>query len=328
MSKLTMAQAIARVQKEEMEKDPDIFIIGEDIGKEGGTFVATKGLYQQFGDKRVKDSPISESGFASLGVGAALYGLRPIVEFMFQDFVLYAMDAIVNQAAKAYFMYGGQKSVPIVFRIPVGAGLRGAAQHSQCLEAWYAHIPGLIVLYPSNPEDAYGMLRSAIRNNNPVIFFEHKLLYGKKAEVTDDAQYMIPIGSANVVKEGKDISIITYGLMVYKCLEAAKRLEEEGISCEVIDLRSLSPLDTEKILSSAYKIGKVVVVTEANLKFSVAREITAFIAESASAEGKSVKLASCGAFESPIPYPPSLEDKVLTQSNDIYECAKNILRQV
>ena len=324
MKKMTMAQVISLVQREEMERDPDIFIIGEDIGKEGGTFVATKGLYQQFGDKRVKDSPISESGIASLGVGAAIAGLRPIVEFMFQDFALYAMDAIVNQAAKARFMSGGQVSVPIVFRIPVGAGLRGAAQHSQCFEAWYAHVPGLIVLYPSNPQDAYGMLRTAIRENNPVVFFEHKSLYGQRGEIEVDPEYLTPIGKASVLQEGADITIISYGTMVHKCMETAKKLEEDGICAEVIDLRSLNPLDTETILNSAKKTRRVLCVTEANLKFSIIREIAALIAESVKENDPPIRQASCGAMETPIPYPPVLEDRVLTQVEDIYEQAKTL----
>ncbi|KUK14415.1 MAG: Transketolase central region [bacterium 42_11] len=262
MREITYAEAIREALREEMKQNDKVFILGEDVGRFGGCFGVTKGLWEEFGDERVRDTPISETAIIGSAVGAAATGMRPVAEIMFCDFMGVAMDEITNQAAKMRYMFGGKVSIPMVVRTPVGGGLCAAAQHSQSLEAWFTHLPGLKVVMPSTPYDAKGLLKASIRDDNPVIFLEHKMLYGVKGPVPEE-DYIVPLGVADVKREGKDLTIIATSLMVHKALEAASLLEKEGVSVEVIDPRTLYPLDEETILSSVKKTHKALVVHEA-----------------------------------------------------------------
>ena len=270
MSEMMYREALNRALFEEMEKDPLVFVMGEGIADRGGSYKVTEGLLKKYGPERVIDTPLSEATFTGAGVGAALVGARPIVEILFVDFTTIPMDMIVNQAAKYEFMSGGQGRVPMVLRTQGGAGNGLAAQHSQSLEAFFYHVPGLKLVMPSSPYDAYGLLKSSIRDDHPVIFIEHKLLYTTKGEVPEQ-EYLVPLGSADVKRSGEDVTLITYSYMTLKCLEAAQLLEKEGISVEVVDLRSLKPLDKDMILSSARKTGKVIVVHEACKRGGIGR---------------------------------------------------------
>ncbi len=261
MAKLTYREALNRAMCEEMEKDPNVFVMGEEVGHYQGAYKVTQGMLDKFGDQRVIDTPISENGFAGIGVGAAMVGLRPIIEFMTWNFSLVAIDQIVNAAAKMLYMSGGQFSVPIVFRGAGGAGGRVAAQHSQAFESWYAHIPGLKVVAPATPKDALGLLKTSIRDNNPVIFMESEVLYGYTGEVPDE-EYSIPIGKGEIKKAGTDISIITWSRAYHFAIEAAEELEKEGISAEVVDLRTIRPMDEEIIYNSVRKTNRAIVVEE------------------------------------------------------------------
>ena len=325
MSIMNMAQAICLAQKEEMERDPKVFILGEDVAIMGGSFAATKGLLEQFGPQRVVDTPIIERGFTSLAVGAAMVGLRPIVEFCFMDFITVGIDPIINSAAKLRFMTGGQVSMPIVFRAPGGMLSGGAAQHTQSLEALFTHIPGLIVICPSTPDDARGLLKSAIRENNPVLFVEPKNLYFRKGEVTDDPEYCIPIGEAKLVKEGNAVSLISYGPALQQCVQASEQLRGMGIDAEILDLRTLSPLDEEAIFSTVKKTRRAVIVTEAVKQGSVGSEIVARISTNAALEACSVKIRQLGADMIPMPYQPELEKQALVQLDDIVKAVKEIV---
>ncbi|KDC17124.1 putative TPP-dependent acetoin dehydrogenase complex, E1 component, beta subunit, partial [Bordetella bronchiseptica E014] len=242
MAELRFAHAINRALAECMEEDPMVFLFGEDIAEAGGPFGVTRGLHDRFGSDRIRDTPISEATMANAAVGAALSGLKPVLEIMFMDFMTLTMDALVNQAAKARFMFGGQASVPMVVRTPHGGGISAGPQHSQCLEAWFAHIPGLKVVCPSNPADAYGLLKSAVRDPDPVVFVENKALYAAKGEVPDDAG-PIPLGQARIARAGRDLTVVSYGAMVHKVERAAEALARDGIEAEVLDLRSIQPWD-------------------------------------------------------------------------------------
>ena len=259
---------------EEMERDPNVFIMGEDVGRYGGVLQISRGVQERFGEKRALDTPISEEGFTSMGVGAALAGLRPVVELMYIDFSGLAIDPIANQAAKARYMFGGKARVPIVIRTQGGGGRGNAAQHSQSLEAWYAHIPGLIVIQPSTPYDAKGLLKSAIRDDNPVIFIEHKLLYNTKGAVPED-EYLVPIGKADIKRAGNDLTIVATSRMVLLALNAAEQLAGEGIQAEVVDLRTLKPLDMEAIAQSVMKTHRLLVVNEGVRTCGYAAEVMA-----------------------------------------------------
>src|SRR6266567_3333618 len=256
LQEMTYAEAIRAALREEMQKDPRVFLMGEDIGIYGGAFGVTRGLVEEFGEKRVRDTPISEAVIAGGAIGAALTGMRPVAEFQFSDFMAIGMDQIVNQGAKLRFMFGGKAEVPVVFRAPLGSGTGAAAQHSQSLEAWFAHVPGLKVVLPSTPADAKGLLVSAIHDLNPVIFLEHKVLYRDKGMVST-SPYEIPLGVADVKREGSDLTIIALSISVSKALAAARRLAEEGIEAEVIDPRTLRPLDVDTLVNSARKTGRV-----------------------------------------------------------------------
>ncbi|MGH6814894.1 MAG: alpha-ketoacid dehydrogenase subunit alpha/beta [Hyphomicrobiaceae bacterium] len=322
--KLTYAQALNEALAQEMERDARVFVIGEDIGRIGGLFQVTKGLQDRFGALRVLDTPISENGFAAAAVGAAICGQRPVVELQFFDFVTHIMDQIVNQAAKFRYMLGGKPTVPIVFRGPQGSGLRLAAQHSQSLEAWFAHVPGLIVLAPATPYDAKGLLTAAIRNDNPVVFLEHKLLYlGHEAPVPE-VPYEIPIGKADVKRAGTDVTVVATLIMVERALAAADRLAQEGISLEVVDLRTLRPLDMDTIAASVRKTNRCVVVHEAWKTGGIGGEIAARIMEEAFDWLDAPVMRVCGQ-DVPMPYNDVLERSVVPSQDDIAAAVKAVL---
>lgn len=324
MSEITYVQAVADALREEMKRDENVFLLGEDMGIYGGCFGVTKGFLQEFGEERVMDTPISEAGFTGAAVGAAIMGMRPVVEIMFSDFITLTLDNLVNQAAKIRFMLGGQVSVPMVLRTPAGSGTGAAAQHSQSLESWLVHVPGLKVIMPSTPYDAKGLLKTAIRDDNPVIFFEHKLLYRVKGEVpTED--YTIPIGKADIKRTGKDVTIITYAVMVHRALEAAEILSREGIDVEVVDLRSLSPIDHDTIVNSVKKNGKVLIVHEAVKRGGVGAEIAALISDSEAFYYLDAPIKRLAGMEVPIPYSPELEKGVVPQVDDIIKSVRELM---
>ena len=317
MAEIMYRDALRQALFEEMKKDPTVFIIGENIGKRGGSFKVTEGLLAEFGPGRVMDMPLSEAAFTGAGVGAALAGTRPIVELLFVDFTALIMDQIINQAAKYDFMSGGQGKVPLVVRTQGGAGNGLAGQHSQSLEALFYHIPGLKLVMPSAPYDAKGLLKAAIRDDNPVIFLEHKLLYMTKGEVPEE-EYVVPLGQADVKRSGDDITLITYSYMTLKCLEAAEALQKEGISVEVVDLRTLTPLDKETILQSVEKTGRAIVVHEAVKRGGVGGDIAAMIMEEAydDLDGPVMRI---GGKNTTIPYNLELEKVCVPTVEEIIE---------
>ena len=278
MREITFAQATLEAMEEEMARDERVFVMGEDIARQGGIFGQFKGLPQKFGTDRVKDTPISETAIVGAGIGAALGGMRPVIDMHFADFMGVAMDELFNQMAKIHFMFGGQKSVPVVVRAPDGLTNQAAAQHSQSIEAWFLHIPGLKVVIPSNPADAKGLLKSAIRDDNPVIYFEHKKLFSVKGPVPDE-EVLVPIGKAAIAKPGKDITIVSYSYTMNVVMDVVSMLEKDGIDPEVVDLRTISPIDKETILKSVAKTRKVAIAHEAVKQGGVGAEIAAIIAE-------------------------------------------------
>ncbi len=299
---ITLVKAIRDALAEEMRRDYRVVVLGEDVGKRGGVFLATEGLIDEFGEDRVIDTPLNEAGIVGAAIGMALYGLRPVAEIQFIDFVYPAYDQIVNEAAKFRYRSGGQFSVPLVIRAPYGGGIGGGLYHSQSPEAYFVHTPGLKVIIPSTPTDAKGLLKSAIRDEDPVIFLEPKKIYMSiKEEVPDDPDFTIEIGKAKKVREGKDITIISYGYMVHVCLRAAEIAEKEGISVEVMDLRSLLPFDRDAILNSVAKTGRLIVVNEAPKLCSFASEISAFVAERV-IEYLIAPIKRITGFDTPFPY--------------------------
>src|ERR671933_843280 len=281
MAVITMREALNQAMREEMRRDESIFLMGEEVAAYQGAYKVSKGLLEEFGDKRVVDSPITELGFAGLGVGAAMAGLRPIIEFMTFNFSILATDQIINSAAKMRYMSGGQFKIPIVFRGPNGSAFQVSSQHSQALESWYAHFPGLKVVMPSTPADAKGLLKSAIRDDDPVIFLEQERMYGLKGEVPETEDFIVPLGQADVKREGKDATIIARSLTVPVALKAAETLQEQGVSCEVIDPRTIRPLDIDTIVESVKKTNRVVIAEESHPHFGVSAEISAEIMERA-----------------------------------------------
>ncbi|MQG46356.1 MAG: alpha-ketoacid dehydrogenase subunit beta, partial [SAR202 cluster bacterium] len=281
MGEMRLIEAVRQGLREELAADSSVFLIGQDIGVNGGVFRVTDGLLDEFGPERVIDSPLAESGMVGVAIGAAMNGLRPVVEVQFADFIFPAFNQIVSEAARMYYRTNGDYSVPIVIRAPYGGGVRGGLYHSQSVEAYFAHVPGLKVVVPSNPHDAKGLLKAAIRDNNPVLFFEHKLAYNTVQGDVPEGNYTVPIGKAAVRREGQQLSLISYGLSVHHCLEAAETLAAEGISCEVVDLRSVSPLDTKTLLESVKKTGRVCIVHEDNLTGGVGAEVAAIVAKDA-----------------------------------------------
>jgi len=322
MRNISCSQAIKEALMEEMQQDETIFIIGEDLVTHGGIFGQFRGLPKKFPD-RIIDSPISETSIVGTGIGAALTGMRPIVDMHFADFITTAMDELVNQMAKIRYMSGGQAKVPMVLWAPDGAGISAAAQHSQSLESWVVHTPGLKVVVPSEPEDVKGLLKSAIRDDDPVIFFQHKCLFGMKGPVPD-TPCTIPLGKAKVKKEGKDITILTYSRMTYFSLEAAEKLKDKGIDAEVIDLRTLSPLDFELIAESVKKTGHVVVAHEACLTGGFGAELSARICEELfeHLKGPVIRVA---AKDVPVPFSPIMANYVLPQVADILRGVEKVL---
>ncbi len=323
MRELTMNEALREAMEQEMLKDDTVFLLGEDIGFYGGCFKVTKGLYEKFGAKRVMDTPISESAIVGAAVGAALTGLRPIAELMFMDFVTVCMDQIVNQAAKIRYMSGGKNKVPMVLRFPYGGGMCGAEHHSQSLETWFAHVPGLYVAAPSNAYDAKGLLLASIRNDNPVIFCEHKLLYNSSCEVPEE-QYTVPLGQAAISREGKDATVIASSIMVHKAIRVAEKLAAEGYSIEIVDLRTIMPLDMDTIIDSVKKTHKAVVAHEAYKFCGFGGEIASAIMENAF-DYLDAPVIRVGAEFAPIPYNWELEKAVLPQENDLEVALRSIL---
>ncbi len=320
---LSYAQAIQEAMAIALETDERVFLMGEDIGVYGGAFQVTGDLVERFGADRVIDTPISELGGAGVAVGAAVTGLRPIFEFQFSDFATLAMEQIVNQAAKMRYMLGGAVSVPVVMRFPAGSGTGAAAQHSQSLEAWLGHVPGLKVIQPSTPYDAKGMLLAAVADPDPVMIFEHKLLYKTKGPVPE-GYYTVPIGKAAIRREGRDLTIVATSIMVHKALDAAKTLEAEGIDVEVIDLRTIRPMDKETVIESVKKTSRLLCVYEGVKTLGVGAEVSAMIAESEAFDFLDAPIVRLGGAETPIPYNPELEKATVPQVPDILAAARSL----
>jgi len=321
---LTFAQAVREALAEEMRRDPAVLIIGEDVAEAGTPFKVLVGLAEEFGTERVIDSPISEAGITGLAVGAAMTGMRPVVDIMFGDFITLAMDQIANQAAKVHYMSGGKLTVPLVIRTTMGATRRSAAQHSQSLHAWVSHVPGLKVALPSTPYDAKGLLKSAIRDDNPVVFFEDKMMFGTKGPVPD-GEYTIPLGVADVKREGTDLTIVATSSMVQVALEAAAMLERDGISAEVIDPRTTVPLDAAALIASVEKTGRALVVDEGYQRYGVTAEFAAVIAEGAF-HYLEAPVRRLGAMDVPIPFSPVLEDLTVPTAARVAEVARDLMR--
>ena len=315
MPEIVLREALKRGLEEALENDPRVFIMGEDIGEYGGAYAVTEGFLKKFGEKRIKDTPISEQAFLGAGIGAAAAGLRPIVEFMSMSFTLVAFDQIVNMAANLRYMSGGQISVPMVIRAPTGAGVQLGATHSQSFETWLAEVPGMKVVCPSTPYDALGLMRSAIKDDNPVLVAEPALLYGAKGEVPDE-YYEIEIGKADVTREGSDITLVSYGYGMRPVNDAAGTLEGRGVSVEVIDLRSLAPIDMDAIVASVKKTNRVVVVDNARRRGGVMAEVTADLQQAAS-EWLDGPVMRVGSVDVPWPYSRGLEQEVLTDADDV-----------
>ena len=323
---LSYAEAIREALAQAMAADPRVFLFGEDVGVYGGAFGVSGDLVHRFGSERVIDTPISELGIAGAAVGAAITGMKPVLELQFSDFVTLAMEQIVNQAAKIRFMFGGKASVPMVVRLPGGSGTGAAAQHSQSLEAWFAHVPGLKVLQPSTPHDAKGLLLAAIDDPNPVLFFEHKLLYKTRGAVPE-AAYRVPIGQAAVRRRGRDITVVGGSIMAIRAAAAATALAGEGIEAEVIDLRSLRPLDFTTIADSVRKTHRLLIVYEGVKTMGIGAEISARIAESDAFDFLDAPIARLGGADVPLPYNPVLEKAAVPQEADVVAAARRLVRE-
>lgn len=322
LQEITMAQAIRQALAEEMRRDPYVYIMGEDVAEAGTPFKVLSGLVEEFGPNRVIDSPISEPGIAGIGVGAAMTGLRPVVDIMFGDFLGLIMDQIANQAAKVHYMSGGKLKVPIVFRTTIGATRRSAAQHSQSLQAWPSHIPGLKVALPSTPYDAKGLLKTAIRDDNPVVFFEDKLMYQLKGLVPE-GEYTIPFGIADIKRAGEDITFVATSSMVQVALSAAEQLEEIGISAEVIDPRTTWPLDKQALIESAKKTSRAIVIDEGYEQYGVTAELASVIADGAFYY-LDAPVKRLGAMNVPVPFSPVLEDLTVPTVEKVVDMAKSL----
>jgi pyruvate dehydrogenase E1 component beta subunit len=322
MRELSYSEAIREAMVEEMRRDPGVFLMGEDVGTFGGVWGVSAGMLAEFGKERVRDTPISEIAIIGAGLGAAMAGMRPITEIMFGDFLMCAGDQIVNQVAKARFMSGGKANVPLTIRVTTGAPGSAAAQHSQSPEAWFMNVPGLKIAVPASPADAKGLLKSAIRGQDPVLFFEHKMLYAERGSVPEDADHLVPFGQAAVLEQGKDVTLIGVGIMVKKSLEAAAILGSEGIEAEVIDVRTLVPLDRETLIRSVVKTSRVVIAHEAHQRSGPGAEIAAVLAEEA-IEYLDGPIRRVAARNVPLPYSPVLEEFVLPGVQDIVEAARS-----
>lgn len=322
MRKITYREALREALREEMRRDPRVFLLGEDIAQFGGSYKVTQGLLDEFGPERVRNTPISEAAIVGAAVGAALTGMRPVAELMYVDFSGIAMDQIANQAAKNRYMFGGKARVPMVLRTQGGAGRSSAAQHAQSLEAWFIHIPGLKVVMPATPYDAKGLLKTAIRDDNPVIFIEHKLLYPETGEVPEE-EYLVPLGVADVKRAGEDVTVVAHSRMVHLALRAADRLAAEGISCEVVDPRTLDPLDTATILRSVEKTSRLVIVQEAVAQCSFASEVAAVVAEEA-LDSLDAPIRRVTALDTPMPFAPSLERFVVPSEERVVAAVREV----
>ena len=323
---LSYAEAIREGLAQAMQADERVFLFGEDVGVYGGAFGVSGDLFHKFGSERVIDTPISELGIAGAAVGAAITGMKPVLELQFSDFVTLAMEQIVNQAAKIHFMFGGKATVPMVVRLPGGSGTGAAAQHSQSLEAWFAHVPGLKVVQPSTPHDAKGLLLAAIDDPNPVLIFEHKLLYKTKGPVPEEP-YRVPIGKAAVRRAGRDLTIVGSSIMAIRAVAAAARLAGENIDAEVIDLRSLRPIDLATIAASVRKTHRLLIVYEGVKIMGIGAEISAMIAESDAFDFLDAPIARLGGADVPLPYNPVLEKAAVPQEDDIVAAARRLVRE-
>ena len=322
---ITISEAINEAIREEMRRDETVVLLGEDVAAPGGVLKVTQGILDEFGPSRVIDTPISEAGFTGLAVGGAVTGIRPIVEIMFGDFLTLSMDQLVNQAAKIHYMSGGKFTVPLVVRTTLGAGRRAAAQHSQSLQAWVSHIPGLKVALPSTPYDAKGLLKTAIRDNNPVVFFEDKMMYQQKGAVPDPSEeYAIPFGVADTKREGQDLTIVATSSMVHVALEAAGKLAEGGIEVEVIDPRTLTPLDEEALVASAKKTSRCIVLDEGYRRFGATAELGSVIAEKAFYH-LDAPVRRIAAMDVPVPFAPTLEDQTIPNVEGVVGVAREML---
>jgi len=325
MRTLTFAGALNEALAQEMRANPKIFIAGEDVGQYGGIYGVTKGLFEEFGEKRVKDTPITESAIIGLAVGAAAAGMHPVVELMFVDFIGVCLDQLFNQAAKIKYMFGGKAKLPLVLRATQGAGHQAAAQHSQCLEAWFMHIPGLKVVVPSTPYDAKGLLITALRDENPVVFLEHKFLYGTAEGDVPEESYSIPFGKADVKRKGSDVTVVATMRMVHKALAAAEKLEKDGISVEVIDPRTLTPLDDGTIIESVKKTHRLVVVTEEVGHAGSGAEIVARVADKAF-DYLDAGIKRVAAPFTPVPFSPGLEEAYIPSEAKIIAAVKGVVQ--
>jgi pyruvate dehydrogenase E1 component beta subunit len=320
---ISLAQAVNEALAEELRRDPAVFVVGEDVAEAGTPFKVLSGLVEEFGPERVLDSPISEAGITGIGLGAAMTGMRPVVDIMFGDFLTLVMDQVVNQAAKVHYMSGGRLKAPLTVRTTLGATRRSAAQHSQSLHAWVAHVPGLKVALPATPYDAKGLLKSAIRDESPVVVFEDKMMFATKGPVPAE-EYTLPFGVADVKREGEDVTLVATSSMVYVALEAAAELEREGVSAEVVDPRTLVPLDREALVESAKKTGRAVVLDEGHRSFGASAELAAVIADGAFYHlDAPVKRAA--ALDVPIPFSPVLEDQTVPTAETVFELARSLV---
>jgi 2-oxoisovalerate dehydrogenase E1 component beta subunit len=324
MAVITYIDAVTMAIREEMQRDPKVFVLGEDVGLKGGVFKATQGLYEQFGEERVIDTPLAESAIAGVGIGAAMYGMRPIAEMQFADFIMPAVNQIISEAARIRYRSNNDWNCPIVIRAPYGGGVHGALYHSQSVEKVFAGQPGLKIVMPSTPYDVKGLLKAAIRDNDPVLFFEHKRAYRLiKGEVPED-DYTLPIGKADVKREGEDITVITYGLCVHFALQAAERLEKEGISTHILDLRTVYPLDKEAIIKAASKTGKVLLLTEDNKEGSIMSEVAAIIAENCLFELDAPIKRLAGPDVPAMPYAPTMEKFFMVNPDKVEKAMREL----
>lgn len=322
MKEITYREAVRESIREEMKRDKNVVLFGEDVACHGGAFKVSEGLWKEFGNEQVTNTPLSEAAIAGMAIGSALTGIRPIAEIMYIDFITIAMDQIVNQAAKIRYMFGGKAKLPLVIRTQGGGGRSNAAQHSQSLEVWFVHIPGLKVVMPSTPYDVKGLLKTSIRDDNPIIFIEHKMLYNIKGPIPEE-EYLIPLGKADIKRQGKDVTVVATSMMVHKALKAAEILAKDGIDIEIIDPRTLVPLDEDTIINSVKKTGKMVVVHEACVRAGIGAEITSIVVEKAF-DYLNSPIKRVGSLDVPTPYCPILEREVIPDEEDIINAVKDI----
>jgi len=326
MREITFSEALREAMSEEMRRDPNVFLMGEDVGVFNGVWGVSNGMMAEFGPERIRDTAISEIAIIGSALGAAMSGMRPIAEIMFGDFLMCAGDQLVNQVAKARFMSGGKANVPLTIRVTSGSPGSAAAQHSQSPESWFMNIPGLKIVVPATPADAKGLLKTALRGQDPVLFFEHKMLYGLKGDVPEDPDFSVPFGKAAIMRPGKDLTIIGVGIMAQKALQAAEKLSAEGIEAEVIDPRTLVPLDAQTLVESVAKTGRVVIAHEAHVRSGPGAEIAAVLAEQA-LEYLDAPILRVGAKNVPLPYSPELEQSVLPGVDDVVRAAKSFWKK-